>query len=68
MTPYQHAAMVFDCAIAAHRIASDAWRAARRAGLPPEDVTRAALRARARAAHAAVRAAYDALLAARAAS
>lgn len=59
MTPYQHAQMIFDAAIAAHSTACAISRAGRRAGAPAD--VRAANRARRRAAHAAVRVAYDAL-------
>lgn len=62
MTPYKHACLVFEAAIAALDVAIVINRAGRRAGA--DDATRAANRARRRAASAAVQAAYDALRAA----
>ena len=61
MTPRQHAQMIFDAAIAAHRIACRTARNARRAGA--DEDTRRANRDRRRAAYATVQTAYDALIA-----
>ena len=66
MTPYQHACLVFDAAIAAHSTACVISRAGRRAGASAE--VRAANRARRRDAHAAVNRAFKALNAAYAAT
>ena len=54
-----HAQLIFDLSIAAHRTAIHACREARRAGAP--DTVRAALRAARDAAHDAVLVAYEAL-------